>query len=238
MSQQPPVLSWGHRIRDLDRAEGYECSGPGCRNKPRYTITFETKAGTRTLHYCYEHARKFAHNFRVRMPDFHPDPRRINLARYTSSDLEILNKRVGEELVKRAASSQISTGEIPEDILFAFNETGPDEQGKAPYCARLYWDSKKAELARYFFKLEKRRQDGRLIVSGNYSVQPGRIVEKRLGDEGAAGEDIRWLWYLITSDGEEVPVAMPFDEERRNLVIAYLRKEVRVEELLKNSKDS
>lgn len=215
----PESRSWGHRISRL-RFDETKCSAPNCSQKPKFRVFIQVEGGARRLNYCESHALAFSQKFRVAMPNLDAqDAERVALQRFSSEALEVLQKRIADELKDRKAA--------PEDVKFAFSETAPKDV-KGPYVARLY--VKGGRVCRFFFNFQNLESEkDRVWVHGLYGVRPGSIVEKRLGD---MTEESAWNRYLITKDGAEVLVAMKGDVERNELVERYLRRAVGQKALL------
>lgn len=224
--------SWGHRILQHDYPTSAECTVPGCAERPMFQISAKTKGGGYTRHYCPEHAAAFAKKFGLPKPPVSIEEiRNFPIKRCSTPALKILSGLIADELAERSTPKQ--------DLCFSFDETGPAQKNLSPYVARLFWSPKKNDIGRYYFPdtIKKHESsEGFRRVEGKYCVRPGSIVEKRLG---LVSEDKKplWLWYLVTDEGEEVPVAMPWDGQRRELVKQYLKSEISASSLLDSSDD-
>ncbi|MBU1248695.1 MAG: hypothetical protein KKB70_08355 [Proteobacteria bacterium] len=189
-----------------------------------------TASGTRNLNYCRHHTDQFANSYGLRPPRLGVDEiHRIKLGGFTRPALVELYARIEAEIERRDRQT--------EDICFDFEESGPRKGKERPYVARL--SAYESGTKSYFFPdtihtIDDPSDPERVLVQGHYCVRVGSIIDKRTN--GTDGQTPNWFWYLVTSTGEEVPVAMPQDQERRKLVLKYLRGEIKAQDLLEDDK--
>lgn len=196
--------------------DGEECSATRCPHPPIFICTSPTeKGGIRKLKYCFRHGSQFARNNDLPMPmRTADDVRTMNFGKYETDALEALIELAKKELIRRGGP-----------VVVEFKETGV--QGKGPYVAYLYSEDNK--IMRRFHDAFEREEagEGRVLVKGEYPVEPGEVIEKRLG-----GDEVKpWTRYLIADDGKEIWVG---DENHQNyvLVLSYLKGDITISDLL------
>jgi hypothetical protein len=142
----------------------------------------------------------------------------MDLSKFTPSALKELRRLIDLHLEKE---TKAKTDSAEDNGRMSFRFLGYAKAGeKKPYVARLYYENDRLE--RFFFKLDSEpEEDGSTLYTGQYSVFPGAVIEKRVnGDEG-------WQRFCVSSAGEEVYVCSFQNREQCDKrVVAYLKKEM------------
>ena len=144
-----------------------------------------------------------------------------------AQDLEKLSNEELEQLIAEAKRILAERARAAEPVYrFEFEATNDPRKG-TPYVARLRIGPN-GKIEREFYDLDRQYGRREVTVSGTYEAREGDVIEIRNG--GSWSRDYR-SWYLV-HDGQLHEVASIHSSKDKARVVAYMRGEIPLEDLL------
>ena len=131
----------------------------------------------------------------------------------SKDEITMVIKVLEEELKERQRKTEV----------FEFYFEAKDVPRKAhPYVARLFWVNGK--LRRKFYSFTREYKKDTVSIHGTYKAPAGAVLEARHGVDNTS-------WYLVTSNGSQIPYGRQPNKDGKHILIEYLKDNLTLQEV-------